>query len=62
MRLEMEQRMVAKKSRAAVLLQSWWKGWRCVVGGVRGGWWVGWRGGRRKGGGRWLLTHVLPSC
>ena len=56
-RLELEQRVVAKKSWAAVLLQSWWKGWRCVVGGVevcggrgggvrcvgRGGvWWEGW--------------------
>ena len=26
------QRMLAKRTRAAVL-QSWWKGWRCVVGG-----------------------------
>ena len=26
---------IAARSRAAVLLESWWKGWRCVVGGGR---------------------------
>ena len=46
-RLELEQRVVAKRSWAAVLLQSWWKGWRCV--GKGGVWWEGWRCVERGG-------------